>query len=121
MLEGALVSLVFLVTLFGLMDFGRMVWSFTLISHAAREATRYAIVHGSSGGHTASTDDIKTIVKNNVIGLDTSNISTAVTFTPDQSAGSTAKVVVSYTFSSLAPYVTPTVSMKSTSQMVIYQ
>ena len=39
--------LVFMVMILGLMDFGRMVWSYTMVSHGAREATRYAVVHGS--------------------------------------------------------------------------
>jgi Flp pilus assembly protein TadG len=122
LVEGALVTLVFLTILFGLMDFGRMVWNYTQLAYGAREATRYAIVHGADSGHTASTNDIKAIVTHNTPGLDSSNLTTTVTFSPDQSSGSTVKVVCTYKFYPIAPYIpVGPLSMKSTSQMVIYQ
>ena len=122
MVEGALVTLVFLVMIFGLMDFGRMVWTYTMISHGAREASRYAMVRGTASGHTASKSQIQGIVTSHSPGLDSSNTTTDVTFTPDQSPGSTVKVVVTYNFYPIAPYIpVGAVTMKSTSQMVIYQ
>ena|SRR5258708_1367817 len=122
MLEGAIISLGFMAIILGVMDFGRMVWSYTLISEAAREATRYAIVHGSASGHQASTDTIKGVVTSTAIGLSSSSITTNVTFSPDQSAGSTAKVEVNYSFTPVAPYIpSGTITLRSTSQMVIYQ
>ena len=121
-MESALVFSVFLMLIFGLMDLGRMVWSYTLISHAAREATRYAIVHGSASGHVASQSQIKDIVKNSAVGLDPASLSTTVTFTPDQSTGSTAKVSVTYNFSPIVPYMpSGPIALKSTSQMMIFQ
>ena len=120
--EGALVMLVFLTITFGLMDFGRMVWSYTMISHGAREATRYAMVRGTSSGHAATKSQIQGIVTSRSPGLDTSNTTSDVTFTPDQSPGSTVKVVVTYNFYPIAPYIPiGAITMKSTSQMVIYQ
>src|SRR5258708_1124929 len=87
MLEAALTFLVFIVMLLGILDFGRMVWSYTLISYAAREATRYAIVRGSGTSHQATSDQIKAIVTSQApgLGLDTSN--TAVTFSNNQNPG----------------------------------
>lgn len=122
MLEGALVMLAFLLVIFGLMDFSRMVWSYTMISHGAREATRYAIVRGSSSGHTASVSQIQGIVTSRSPGLDPSATTADVTFTPDQNPGSMVKVVVTYNFYPIAPYIpVGPISLKSTSQMVIYQ
>jgi Flp pilus assembly protein TadG len=122
MVEGALVMVVFLFMLFGLMDFGRMVWSYTTVAHSAREATRFASVHGSASGHTASASQIQGIVTSSSLGLDPSKLTTTVTFTPDQSAGSTVKVSVSYSFSAIAPYIpVAPIALTSTSQMVIYQ
>lgn len=114
--------IVFLVIIFGLMDFGRMVWSYTTVSYGAREATRYAMVRGSGSGHTATVSQIQGIVTSHSIGLDPSNVTTTVTFTPDQNPGSTVKVVVTYQFYPIAPYIPiGPIAMKSTSQMVIYQ
>ena len=120
--EGALVTLVFMVMIFGLMDFGRMVWSYTLVSYGAREATRYAIVRGSDSGHTASVSQIQGIVTSHSPGLDPANLTTTVTFTPNQSAGSTVKVAVTYKFYPITPYIpVGAIQLTSTSQMVIYQ
>lgn len=120
--EGALVFLVFMVIVFGLMEFGRMVWSYTQVANGAREATRYAIVHGSASGSTASVSQIQGIVTSHSPGLDASNITTNVTFTPDQSPGSTVKVAVTYKFYPLTPFIpVGPIHLASTSQMVIYQ
>src|ERR1700682_5613824 len=87
--EGTIVMLAFLLITFGLMDFGRMVFSYTMVSHGAREASRYAMVRGSSSGNTESVSDIQGIVTSRSPGLDSTNTTTTVTFTPDQNPGST--------------------------------
>jgi hypothetical protein len=85
-------------------------------SHALRHGT------GTDSGHAATVDQIKSIVTSNSPGLDSSNVSTAVTFTPDQSTGSTVKVAVTYSFYPITPYIpVGPISMKSTSEMVILQ
>ena len=48
MVEFALVFPVFVLLLVGLFDFGRAIWVNDTLSTAAREAGRYAIVHGGS-------------------------------------------------------------------------
>jgi Flp pilus assembly protein TadG len=122
LVEGALVFLVLFVMIFGIMDFGRMIWTFTLLSHGAREATRYAMVHGTASGHTASVSQIQGIVTSRMVALSSSSVTSTVTFTPDQNPGSTVKVAVSYNFTPLSPYIpAATIPMKSTSQMVIIQ
>jgi Flp pilus assembly protein TadG len=48
MVEFALVtSLVFIPLVFGVIEFGRLVWAKDMITSAAREGVRYAIVHGT--------------------------------------------------------------------------
>ena len=47
MVEFALVIPVFLLLMVGLFDFGRVIWVNDTLSTAAREAARYAIVHGA--------------------------------------------------------------------------
>jgi len=46
LVETALILPVFLMLLMGIVDLGRAVWATTSLASAAREATRYAIVHG---------------------------------------------------------------------------
>jgi hypothetical protein len=47
MVEFALIFPVFILLLVGMFDFGRVVWVNNTLATAAREAARYAIVHGS--------------------------------------------------------------------------
>ena len=47
MVEFALVFPVFILLLVGMFDFGRVVWVNNTLATAAREAARFAIVHGS--------------------------------------------------------------------------
>ena len=57
-------------------------------------------------------------------GLDSSTLTTNVTFNPanNQKPGSTVNVAVTYNFTPIAPYIPAgTMSLKSTSQMVIIQ
>lgn len=47
MVEFAIIFPVFILLLVGMFDFGRVVWVNNTLATAAREAARYAIVHGS--------------------------------------------------------------------------
>ncbi len=47
--EFAIVIPVFLMMLLGVVDLGRAVWATTSLDSAAREAARFAIVHGGTG------------------------------------------------------------------------
>jgi Flp pilus assembly protein TadG len=63
MVEFALVmGLFFIPMLFGIIEFGRLTWSKTMITAAAREGVRYAIVHGSSSGSVADSAAVATYV-----------------------------------------------------------
>lgn len=48
LLEFALVIPIFLTVLIGMIDIGRIVWANNTLSNAAREAARFAVVHGGS-------------------------------------------------------------------------
>jgi TadE-like protein len=47
MVEFAIILPVFILLLVGIFDFGRVVWVNNTLATAAREAARYAVVHGS--------------------------------------------------------------------------
>ena len=51
LVETALILPLFLALLMGIVDMGRAVWATTSLSSAAREAARYAIVHGGSASN----------------------------------------------------------------------
>lgn len=122
MVEGALCLMVFLMMIFGIMDFGRAVFAYNSISWAAREGARYAMVRGSSSGHQATATDVKNYVLSRTVGMVSSDIGVSTTWNPDASAGSTVSVAVTYSFTPFGPYMPAgPLSLKSTSKMVIAQ
>src|SRR5437660_8183268 len=58
LMESAFVFTAFMVIIFGIMDWGRMMLANNFVSYAAREGARYAIVHGSSSPHPAQASDV---------------------------------------------------------------
>ncbi len=81
--EFALTLPVLLLIIFGLFDLARAVWQENTLAYAAREGTRYAIVHGSASespvsqaSHAAVVD----VVRDAAIGVP--NITVTVTY-PD--------------------------------------
>ncbi|TMF27697.1 MAG: pilus assembly protein [Chloroflexi bacterium] len=57
LIEFALLLPVMLLIITGLIDVGRAVWQENTLAYAAREGTRYAIVHGSYGVPAADPND----------------------------------------------------------------
>src|SRR5690242_13337603 len=94
MVEGALCLMVFLMMIFGIMDFGRAVFAYNSISWAAREGARYAMVRGSSSGHQVTATDVKNYVLSRTVGMVSSDIGVNTSWKPDASAGSTVSVAV---------------------------
>jgi hypothetical protein len=133
--ETAIVMAVFLALMFGIVDFGRALYTYSTVAQLAREGARWAIVRGANcnlyptacpaqHGH----DDIEPYVQSlNVGGMDTHSISADLEFTTpcgnnasDNQPGCTASVTVSYVFSFMMPWVPHTqITMTSTSQMII--
>ena len=52
--ESALAVTAFMLILFGILDFGRAFWTWQSLSTGAREAVRWAIVHGADAGLSKS-------------------------------------------------------------------
>ena len=120
MVEAAFTLTLLLALVFGTVDFARGVWIYNLVSHSAREATRYAIVHGRNSKYPATSDSVKDVVKKNLVGLKWSSASVTVTWLPDNIPGSAVNVAVSYPFSFLGAFVPQsTLTVKSTSQVTI--
>jgi Flp pilus assembly protein TadG len=149
LIEYALVFILFLMILFGITGFGHAVYVYHFVSNAAREATRYAAVRGStcsddgscaaanSASGTAgptSPADISAFVKNITplgINLDPSVLTTTLNYpvqangptfctTTQNEPGCTVQVTVSYNFHFIFPLIpTASVPMSSSSEMVI--
>jgi hypothetical protein len=83
-------------------------WLYQTLSYAAREGTRYAIVHGincSRKGNTycVTVSNVASVINNAAVGLDPNQM--AVTLTPSQGSATTdtlANLMTSGTYSSTA-------------------
>ena len=97
LVEFALLLPLMLLIITGLFDVARAVWEENTLAYAAREGTRYAIVHGSAGTPAADPTDVndpvittvKSVVKAAAIGVP--NVTVTVTY-PDTYAGITPAV-----------------------------
>jgi Flp pilus assembly protein TadG len=69
MVEFGLSATAFLMLTFGIMDCGRALYAYHFVDYAARAATRYAIVRGSSSTTPAKASDIQTYVTSLATGL----------------------------------------------------
>lgn len=138
LVEFALSFAFLLSMLFGIAGFGHALFVYHFVSEAARDATRWAIVNGStcatdaSCSAPASTTDIDTYVKSLVPqSINPSQISTNVTYpiqsdgpaicsTTDNAPGCTVEVKVNYTYNFIFPLLpTSPLTLSSTSEMVI--
>jgi Flp pilus assembly protein TadG len=118
MIEFALGFLLFIGLIFATFDLGGAVWSYTTVTHAAREAVRFATIHGAQNpvmenGSNMTDERIEEIAKANAPGLDPDALSVDVTWSPDNARGSNVIVRVEYDHSflvsellGLADYVT---------------
>ena len=115
LVEFAIIAPVFLLLVFGLMEFGRAIWSYSSVAHAAREGVRYAIVRGEESGRLATSSEIETYVRERA-GLSSAQVTT--TWTPNNKPGSVVQVQVNYSFQPSVPMI-PSMALTSTSRMVI--
>lgn len=87
--------------LMGLMEFGRVVWTFSTLSHAVSQGARYAAVHGSGNpilvnGNDRTDTAISDLVKANSIGLDVSQMTVHTVWSPNKDRGSEFTITASY-------------------------
>lgn len=132
-MEFAIASTVALTMIFGIIDFGRGLYTYHLVANAARAGSRYAIVHGSActvTGCPATSDQIQTYVRGLAPGVDPNSLTVATTWpgggdcfgATTNGPGCSVTVTVTYPFRflvSILPHFT--MSMSSASTMVISQ
>jgi len=134
--ETAIVMTVLLGVLFGIIEFGRAMYTYAFVAQLAREGARWAIVRGSQctllDHCNAASTDVQTYVRSLSEGAtNPNNIIVTATWPPGgcppgatgNSPGCLVSVNVSYTFNFLGAKLIPVTSipMSSTSQMIISQ
>ena len=122
MVEHALVFLVFFVTMYAIMEFGRIIYLYNSLAGATREAARYAIVHGSRSGSPATNVDIKNRVLHWGIGFNESDLTVNTTWMPNNNPRSTVRVETTYNIGLMSGLIySAPLTIKSRSEMVISQ
>jgi Flp pilus assembly protein TadG len=131
--EFAVCSLAALILLLGIIDVGRALYTFHLVSDGARLASRYAIVNGVASCAGGSPDPLQTYVTAQSWGITASQMTVTTTCgggntgctdaaAPYDGPGCLVSVSVVYAFHFLTPLVSLlTIPMTSRSQMVIAQ
>jgi len=129
--EFAIVVLPMLLLFFGIVSFAMTVYTYNFLSNAARDAVRYAIVHGSKSSSPATADDIQTFVRNEAKGLKASSINVTTCWNPqappntcpgptgNNAPGKVVSVDVSYSLHPFYPFMNVTLPLSSSAQMVI--
>lgn len=139
LVEIAIAATVLFLMIFGIIQASLIDYVYVYLSDAAREATRYAIVRGSScssfpAACPASANDVQNYVRSlNFPVMNASSINVATTWpttgssctpssNPCNNPGNLVQVTVSYNYPLSIPFLTGrTVTVAATSQMVISQ
>ena len=98
-LEFMLVAPFLVLLTLGIIDFGRIMWASTTVEHAAREAARYASLHGAGTKVVATVGTTQTYAEDRATGLDTGDMNVNVTYLGGSNAsGSSVTVDITYDF-----------------------
>jgi Flp pilus assembly protein TadG len=136
MVETVLVLMLALTVIFGIMEFGRAIFTYHAISNAARLGSRYAIVHGANcipSGCTATQASVQTFVRNSTPGVTPSNMTVTPVWSGTdlnggacsssaENPGCTVTVTVTYPFTYILKYFGfggRAFTISSSSQMVV--
>jgi Flp pilus assembly protein TadG len=135
LVEYPLIFILCMTMLFGIAGFGQALYAYHFVGYAAREATRWASVHGSacttdsSCAAAAKASDVQTYVGNMVPpGINSSQLTVTTTWpstagicaTTSNAPGCTVQVQVSCNYSFILPLVRSSpIKLSSTSDMTI--
>lgn len=123
LIEFALSSVVFFMTLFGILEFGQAVWRYNLVANLAQEGARWASVRGSgaSGGMTpASAADVQTFVRARALGLAVTAPTPPTSNPSTLNAGDQVVVKVQTTFTPLTTLIPHSaITLSATSKMIM--
>jgi Flp pilus assembly protein TadG len=124
MVEFALVASAFFMLIFGVIQMALAVFAYNSLCDAAREAVRYAMVHGPGSASPATTVQIQQVAMNVApnLNLQTSNIT--VSWPSDSNIASLkdAQVTITYNYSFRIPFMSAvTLPLTSSSQMLVSQ
>jgi Flp pilus assembly protein TadG len=94
--------------IYGIVEVSHFAYLRTTMSNVAHDASRYAVVHSSQSGQPLTTSDITTYASAELssLGLNpagSNGTTVTVTYSPDNTPGSTVNVTISYPFVPFMP------------------
>jgi Flp pilus assembly protein TadG len=99
LVEFGLVAPVLVLLTLGIIDFGRIMWTSTTIEHVAREAARYAALHGAGAKVEATVASTQTYATDRATGLRPGDMQVGVSYQGGSNAsGSSVTVAITYDF-----------------------
>jgi Flp pilus assembly protein TadG len=127
LVEFAFTSIIFFMTIFGIIEFGLAVWQYNMVANLSKEGARWASVRGSSSGaQQATVAQVQSYVQTRALGLNVTVTTTAApgcTTSTDPSSlhvGDLVCVKVEKNFTPLTGLIpNTTLLLQSTSQMVM--
>ena len=124
MIETAFCFLLFMTIFIAIMEFGMGVFTYNFVSYAAREGTRYASTRGSqctSPCTPATATTVQTMIRNQAVALDPSQVAVTTTWNPSNIPGNTVTVNVSYPIKPLLGFLLGNITVGATSTLMIAQ
>ena len=100
--EFALVAPILVLLTVGILDIGRVMMTETTLESVARDAARYAGLHGSDSTTPATQTSIQSYAEGRAVGIDSTTLNVAVTWeNSSNSSGSSVTVALTYDFNLL--------------------
>jgi len=99
-LEALVLLPVFLLLLLSILDMTRLLWTRSILSHAARETVRYATVHGSASDNPVNASDLRQRFLQSSYAIDPAALTLTITpnWDEDSSPGTRFRLVANYEF-----------------------
>jgi len=104
MIEYALVLSVFIMLIYGFVQFCLILFGFNNATYASRIAIRYAVVHGSTATYTCTATDISNIITPLLWGAPSGGTTIVTTWTPNNTPGSTVSIKVAIQYVPKLPF-----------------
>jgi len=101
--ECGLVITMFLMVTLGVIEIGRYAMMQQALIESVHAGGRYAVVHGSKSTAPATAASLESLVQNSSSALTPSQVSVTVTFSPNNSPGSTVSIVATYPWTPIVP------------------
>ena len=121
LIEFALALVLFMMTIFGIVELGLGVWQYNMVSNLAQDGARWASVRGSTATTAATNSTVQTYVQGRVPGM-TPTVTTTWPDggSPSNAPGNRVQVVVQKSFTPLTTLIPhATLTLQSTAQMII--